>query len=94
MVEIIAALVALAGTLITTGMTNKQNKEINKENNSFNAEQAEIAREYDSLPEQMERARIAGINPVAVAQSGSGVMSSPSFAAASNISCNGGITCS
>lgn len=65
---------------------NEAMMQMQRENNAFNAEQAEIARKWDSAAARFQRARDAGINPyVAASQalgSGSGQMASAAGAGA------------
>lgn len=68
----IMAVVSVAGTIYT----NKQNQKNFERSLTWQEEQTAQAQDYNSLPEQMVRAKQAGINPVSVAMSGSGVSSS------------------
>ena len=60
-----------------TGVTaqreaNEANKELMQQQNQFNAEQAEITRNWNSIGEQMSRAQAAGVNPISVAMANGG----------------------
>lgn len=50
-----------------TESTNKNNRLMMREQNQFNADEAQKTREWESIGAQMERAEDAGVNPVAVA---------------------------
>lgn len=65
---------------------NEAMMQMQRENNAFNAEQAEIARKWDSAAARFQRARDAGINPYVAASSalgsGQGQMASAAGAGA------------
>lgn len=61
-----------------TGVTaqreaNEMNYQIMKEQNAFNAAEAQKTRDWNSIGEQMARARAAGLNPVAEAMANNGM---------------------
>lgn len=66
-------------------MTNKMNREINRENNAFNAQQAQLDRDWMSYENQRKLMEKAGLNPMAMFSDGNLSAASTTAAAGSPI---------